>query len=275
MKRIAMLLPLLAGCSKPMEATVRIKGEAFRAIVIRTREHFRDLPHWDPPGAGRAFVVAYPRARFQHYESKRGRFDLLFTDSAGKVAEIASLDPAQEEGVTSSVEVTHAVFLSAGTADRLGVRADDSVELNAPLRENLPPLLSVLRVHGHEVRAEIASTPEQRAHGFMYWKRLSPDDGLLFVYDQPESQEYWMSNCAIDLDIAFFRSDGTLINVVETRKWPDPKQDPGKAVRSRSDGPAQYVLETNFGWFRAKGLIIEDGHPNGTVRMEIPADVRP
>ncbi|MBI2899288.1 MAG: DUF192 domain-containing protein [Planctomycetes bacterium] len=272
MKRFAPLLLFLPGCcGKDSEPTVRIKGESFKTTMIRTRAHFREFLRWDPPAAGRAFVVAYPHAHYHHYES-RNNYDVVFTDGGGKVLEVLTLAGAEEGGITSSVEATHAVFLRAGTAARLGLRTGESVELAAPLRENLPPLLAALRVNGHGVNAWTAVGREDQAHGFMFRRRLSRDDGMIFAYPSPEINEFWMKNCAIDLDIAFFRSDGTLINVVETRRYPDPKNPP--ETRSRSHEPAQYVLETNFGWFRARGMILEDGRPNGTVRIELPPDVR-
>ena len=140
-----------------------------------------------------------------------------------------------------------------------------------PVRENLPPLQTTLKISGHAVQAHTALNDEQQRHGFMYRRRLSRDDGLIFAYRRPDSHSFWMGNCYIDLDIAFFRADGTLINVVETRQYPNPKTD--REPRSSSLEPAQYVVETNYGWFRSKGLIQADGRPNGAVKMEIPPDL--
>lgn len=266
------MLFLLACCSKSAETTLSIRGETFTVTPIQTRPQFKQFIGWDLVPK-RAFVVAYSLPRFHHYESPEDTYDVVFTDAGGHVLEVQVLRGGDEHGITSNREATHAIFFLEGTSGRLGIQAGDPIDYSAALRENLPRLLATLRINGHEVRAQTAATPQERAQGFMFWKRLSADDGMLFVYPSAEPHAFWMGNCYIDLDIAFFRADGTLINVVETRKYENPKVDP--KTRSESLAPAKYVLETHYGWFRARGLTAENGLPNGAVRMEIPPDVPP
>lgn len=259
-------------CRKSPETTLVVKGETFQATLISTRERFKEFLGSNVLAPNTAAVVAYPIPRYHHYESARSSYDVVFTDGSGTVLEIAPLPGGAPDGITSSQEATHAVFFLEGRTSRLQLRPGERIEFSAALRENLPPLLVPLRIGGHALRVETAVNSEQRAHGFMYWRRLSRDDGRIFVYPSEQDQGFWMMNCYIDLDIAFFRADGTLLNVVETRKYEDPKVDPGR--HSRSAGPAQYVVETNYGWFRAQGLIRDDGAPNGAVRMEILSNLR-
>lgn len=272
MKRLGFLPILLAvACCKPKDGIpVEVKGETFRALLVKSREDFRKFLLVRPPENDRCHVVAYPHPRYHHYETKYS-YDVVFTDASGKIVDVQLL-AATQDGITSAVEATHAFFFASGTAGRLGLKPGESIALPAPLRENLPPLLAELKINGHVVRAETAVSKEQQAHGFMFWKNLSADDGMIFVYASEDGHDFWMKNCVIDLDIAFFDSKGILLNVVETRRYPDPSVPPDDQ-RSSSVAPAQYVVETNYGWFRAKGLIRDGGLPNGVVRLEVPADV--
>lgn len=272
MKRLALVPFLLAAiCCKPKDGIpVEIKGTKFYAFLVRSRQDFKKFLRARPPGDEQCHVVAFSSPRYQHYETSYS-YDVVFTDASGKIVDVQLL-AATPDGITSEAEATHAFFFSSGVASRLGLKSGETIALPAALRENLPPLLAELTVNGNAVHAETQVTHEEQQRGFMYWKRLSADDGKIFVYDREDSHDFWMKNCVIDLDIAFFRADGTLINVVETRRYPDPSHPPANRHSSALE-PAQYVLETNYGWFRAKGLIRDDGLPNGVVKLEVPADV--
>ena len=63
---------------------------------------------------------------------------------------------------------------------------------------------------------------------------------MLFVFEQPSTQCFWMKNTLIALDILFFDSQGRLVNIRADAI-------PGDETPLRSTGPAQYVLEINAG----------------------------
>lgn len=67
----------------------------------------------------------------------------------------------------------------------------------------------------HNIRAEVASTPEQHQIGLMFRKEMGPNDGMLFIFDRPGQQCFWMKNTLIPLDIIFVRTDGTIVNIAE------------------------------------------------------------
>ncbi|MCV4690665.1 DUF192 domain-containing protein, partial [Escherichia coli] len=67
----------------------------------------------------------------------------------------------------------------------------------------------------HVIRAEVARTPEQRQTGLMFRKELAPNDGMLFVFELPAQQCFWMKNTLIPLSIAFLRDDGTIVNIAD------------------------------------------------------------
>ncbi len=103
-----------------------------------------------------------------------------------------------------------------------------------------------IAIAGHKITVEVARTPEQRATGLMNRFSIQPDHGMLFVFDRPEPQGFWMKNTYIPLSIAFIDSDGHILNIDDMA--------PQTEDTHWSNGPAQYALEMRKGWFRERGI---------------------
>jgi len=98
----------------------------------------------------------------------------------------------------------------------------------------------------HLIHAEVARTDEQRAIGLMARKEMAQNAGMIFVFEQPAQQCFWMRNTLIPLSAAFVADDGTIVNIVEMQPLSDASHCSTKPVR--------YVLEMNKGWFDKRGL---------------------
>jgi uncharacterized protein len=98
----------------------------------------------------------------------------------------------------------------------------------------------------HLIHAEVARTEEQRAIGLMARKEMAQNAGMVFVFEQPSQQCFWMRNTLIPLSAAFVADDGTIVNIVEMQPLSDASHCSTKPVR--------YVLEMNKGWFDKRGL---------------------
>ena len=98
----------------------------------------------------------------------------------------------------------------------------------------------------HLIHAEVARTDEQRAIGLMARKEMAQNAGMIFVFEQPAQQCFWMKNTLIPLSAAFVADDGTIVNIVEMQPLSDTSHCSVKPVR--------YVLEMNKGWFDKRGL---------------------
>ncbi|WP_425340619.1 DUF192 domain-containing protein [Caldimonas aquatica] len=98
----------------------------------------------------------------------------------------------------------------------------------------------------HVIRAEVARTPEQRQTGLMFRKELAPNDAMLFVFELPAQQCFWMKNTLIPLSIAFLRDDGTIVNIADMK--------PQTLDSHCSAEPVRFALEMNQGWFAKRGL---------------------
>ena len=98
----------------------------------------------------------------------------------------------------------------------------------------------------HNIRAELASTPEQRQKGLMYRRDLAQHEGMLFVFEEAQPQCFWMRNTPTPLTIAFVADDGSIINLADMKPFDDNSHCSAKPVR--------YVLEMNQGWFKKRGI---------------------
>jgi uncharacterized membrane protein (UPF0127 family) len=107
-----------------------------------------------------------------------------------------------------------------------------------------------VHVGSHALKVELAITEPQRMQGLMYREKLGANDGMLFVFDEPEYQSMWMKNTLVPLSVAFIAPDGTILNVED--------MEPQTLNPHMSAGPSLYALEMNKGWFASRGLKAGD-----------------
>ena len=98
----------------------------------------------------------------------------------------------------------------------------------------------------HVIDAQVATTDDQRMTGLMFRKEMPQHEGMLFVFDYPSQQCFWMKNTLLPLSVAFVADDGTIVNIDEMK---------AQTLDSHcSVKPVRYVLEMNQGWFSRKGI---------------------
>jgi uncharacterized protein len=98
----------------------------------------------------------------------------------------------------------------------------------------------------HQIDTQVAATPEQRSTGLMNRVTMPQHEGMLFVFEQPSQQCFWMKNTLLALDIAFVADDGSIVNIDQMK--------PQTLDSHCSTQPVRYVLEMNKGWFAKKGI---------------------
>jgi uncharacterized membrane protein (UPF0127 family) len=98
----------------------------------------------------------------------------------------------------------------------------------------------------HVIDAQVASTPDQRMTGLMHRKEMPQHEGMLFVFEYPAQQCFWMKDTLLPLAVAFVADDGTIVNIDEMK--------PQTLDAHCSAKPVRYVLEMNKGWFAKKGI---------------------
>ena len=132
-------------------------------------------------------------------------------------------------------------------ARRAGAIAVLSLAAIASAQEAPQKLAQVRLTAGiHNINAELASTPPQREIGLMFRSVMPANDGMLFVFEQPSQQCFWMKNTLIPLSIAFIGDDGSVVNIDDMK--------PQTLDSHCSARPVRFVLEMNEGWFAKRGI---------------------
>ena len=109
---------------------------------------------------------------------------------------------------------------------------------------NLPRM--TLSAGMHLLDVQLAQTPEQRQIGLMFRKDMPQHEGMLFVFEQPATQCFWMRNTLLPLTAAFLDDEGTIVNLADMKPQNDDSHCSAKPVR--------FVLEMNQGWFAKRNI---------------------
>lgn len=118
------------------------------------------------------------------------------------------------------------------------------VGIRPALAQPLP--VKTLTAGMHVIQAEVAATDATRSKGLMHRKELAPNSGMLFVFEQPNVQCFWMRNTLIPLSIAFILDDGTITNIADMAPMTENSH--------CSTAPVRYTLEMEQGWFAKRGI---------------------
>ena len=98
----------------------------------------------------------------------------------------------------------------------------------------------------YNIRAQVATTSQQHQIGLMFRKDMPVHEGMLFIFDTPTTQCFWMRNTLLPLTIAFVRDDGTVVNLDDMKPMTEDSH--------CSVEPVRFVLEMNQGWFAKRGF---------------------
>lgn len=132
-----------------------------------------------------------------------------------------------------------ALFLTSATALLAsGAWAQEGPQTGLPRVEMIAGM--------HRIQAQVASTPQQRAIGLMHRREMPTNEGMLFVFEQPGTQCFWMKNTLLPLTAAFVADDGTVVNLADMK--------PQSLDSHCSAKPVRYVLEMHQGWFAKRGI---------------------
>jgi uncharacterized membrane protein (UPF0127 family) len=105
---------------------------------------------------------------------------------------------------------------------------------------------TTLSVGMFQIDAQVAQSPEERQIGLMFRAQMPAAEGMLFVFEAPTKQCFWMKNTLLPLTAAFIADDGTIVNLADMK--------PQTTDTHCSNKPVRYVLEMNQGWFVKKGI---------------------
>lgn len=104
-----------------------------------------------------------------------------------------------------------------------------------------------IKVGDRTVSMQIAALPPELQKGLMFRKTMGEDEGMLFVFTQPQPQGFYMRNTTLPLDIGFFDASGELKEIYPLYPLDE------RTVNSRSRH-IQFCLEMNQGWYARSGV---------------------
>lgn len=122
--------------------------------------------------------------------------------------------------------------------------------------QSLP--VETLSIRFFQLTAEIAESPEQRAIGLMGRQSLPPNHGMLFVFEAPSQQCFWMRNTPLPLTIAFIAENGRIVNFADMTPFSEQPH--------CSASPVKFALEMTQGWFKQRGVLVNDIVQGGPIR---------
>ncbi len=131
-----------------------------------------------------------------------------------------------------------ALFLTAGCGAK---------ETAAPAAPKTVADYFPIKVGDRVVQMQVAVLPTEMEHGLMGRRDLGPDQGMIFVYQQPQVMTFWMHDTPTPLDIGFFSPAGELMEIYPLLPFDE------RTVRSRGT-ELQFALEMNQGWYHGQGL---------------------
>lgn len=152
-----------------------------------------------------------------------------------------------------------ALWLALGAAC-----APKETPIAAPAQAAAADTRFALTLGRQTVRAEIAVSEWERAKGLMYRTTLREGEGMLFVFESPTRQSFWMKNTEIPLDVGYFTQDGALQEV----KPLYPHDLAG--VNSARDDIA-FALEMPQGWFARNGVQVGDRLDRAQIKAALAA----
>lgn len=118
-----------------------------------------------------------------------------------------------------------------------------------PAQDPLPT--TTLRIAAATVVAEVADEPRERTIGLMGRKELADGRGMLFIFPQPQSMNFWMRDTLVPLSIAYINAAGVIREIHDLK--------PLDETPARSTfHDLVYALEVPQGWFQRNKILPGD-----------------
>ncbi len=102
-----------------------------------------------------------------------------------------------------------------------------------------------------KIDIEKADNDMERAFGMMYRKSMQDTRGMLFLFEEPKPQSFWMKNTYIPLDIIYIDENKKITTI-------HPNATPLSESSLPSKGNAQFVLEVRGGFCQDYGVQVGD-----------------
>jgi uncharacterized protein len=132
-----------------------------------------------------------------------------------------------------------------------------AVQMSPTTRADFEPLVP-FQLGTQAVYVSIASTTAARTRGLSRTTILPADIVKLFVFETPGNYTFWMKEMNYPIDMVWLDATGVIVHIEESVSPQSYPKTYGPPV------PAQYVIETNAGFFATTGLTNGD-------RVQLPS----
>ena len=103
-------------------------------------------------------------------------------------------------------------------------------------------VITGIKINSHRYSVEVADTMLKQTQGLSGRESLAAGTGMLFVFNTPYNETFWMKGMLISIDIIWIR-EGRVIGFVEDAPTPS-----GASIPTfNAPGPADMVLEVPAG----------------------------
>ncbi len=254
-----LIVALLTTALSPTQQTFKVKiGNSILELSVITTEADRHqvLAKLGNLTEGRGTLVCYDHDRYIHFFGSKVDLDVIFLGSdwtivdTKQVKKFTGNDIRDEEGVTSSKEARYALLIKSGQTDKLGAKIGDKITQTDQLKSLRIQEMPSISIKSKKIHVEIAYTNRSRSRGLMHRTNLSENDGMLFLYAEPEKLTLSTKNTPIDVSTAYIKPDGTLCDIIDMKAQTNDSH--------ASSHPVQIALMMNNGWFKKNGIKVGD-----------------
>ena len=83
---------------------------------------------------------------------------------------------------------------------------------------------------------DVADTEQKRSHGLMNRKDIKSNSGMLFIWNDRQTRNFWMKNTYFNLDLFFLNNQGEIIEIYKNARAFDE-------TNIKSQKKANFVVE--------------------------------
>lgn len=112
------------------------------------------------------------------------------------------------------------------------------------LQDNFPK--GKIMVDNITLGVQIADTPDRMTEGLQFQQPLPYDQGMIFIFPQPQVVAMWMKDMQFPLDMIWFDSNGNVVHI--EKNLPPCLANLPCAAYDASGQNTKYVLEVTAGF---------------------------
>ncbi len=124
-----------------------------------------------------------------------------------------------------------------------------------PIADSVDNEITSVQIGNATYSVEVKDTPIERNQGLSGREKLGENEGMLFLFDQPQELSFWMKDMQFPLDFIWI-NDQVVIGLDE--HIPHPAINNNEIARLSSPEATDTVLEVNAGHIELYGLKIGD-----------------